>query len=141
MVHENARSRVERGKPRMLAFTNATRLSRLGLFASALLLSAAPLLLPLDAVRAQGMSNMESMSAKGAVSGSGTGTITAINTEARKVTIDHGPIPAIKWPAMKMEFPVAPSVDLSKVKTGDRVMFTLSGSNNSYTVQSMTGAK
>jgi Cu(I)/Ag(I) efflux system protein CusF len=125
----------------MLAFTNASPLSRLALFASALLLSTAPLLLP-GAVRAQGMqSNMESMPAKGAASGSGTGTITAINTTARKVTIDHGPIPAIKWPAMKMEFPVAPSVDLSKAKTGDKVTFTLSGSNNSYTVQSMTAAK
>ena len=32
----------------------------------------------------------------------------------------------------------APSVDLSKVKTGDRVQFTLSGSGNSYTVQSIS---
>jgi uncharacterized repeat protein (TIGR01451 family) len=42
---------------------------------------------------------------------------------------------------MKMEFPVAPSVDLSKIKAGDTVTFTLSGSNNSYTVQSIGVAK
>jgi hypothetical protein len=33
---------------------------------------------------------------------SGTGTLTALNATTRKVTLDHGPIPAIKWPAMKM---------------------------------------
>jgi Cu/Ag efflux protein CusF len=33
-----------------------------------------------------------------------------------------------------MEFAVAPSVDLAKLKTGDKVKFTLSGSGNAYTV-------
>ena len=69
---------------------------------------------------------------------SGTGTITAVNVTGRKVTLDHGPIAAIKWPAMKMEFPAAPSVDLSKVKVGDKVRFTLSGSGKSYTVQAIS---
>jgi Cu/Ag efflux protein CusF len=67
-----------------------------------------------------------------------TGTVTAMDTAKRKVTLDHGPIADINWPAMKMEFSVAPSVDLSQVKTGDRVQFTLSGSGNSYTVQSIS---
>jgi Cu(I)/Ag(I) efflux system protein CusF len=39
---------------------------------------------------------------------------------------------------MKMEFATARSVDLSKVKVGDKVRFTLSGSGNSYTVQSIS---
>lgn len=39
---------------------------------------------------------------------------------------------------MKMEFPVAASVDLSKVKTGDKMRFTLTGSGNAYTVQSIS---
>jgi Cu/Ag efflux protein CusF len=69
---------------------------------------------------------------------SATGTITAINAADRKITFNHGPIPEIKWPAMKMEFPVAPSVDLSKAKVGDKVRFTLSGSGNAYTVQSIS---
>src|SRR6266702_6370466 len=66
-----------------------------------------------------------------------TGTVTAMDTAKRKVTLDHGPIPEINWPAMKMEFSVAASVVKSKVKTGDQVRFTLSGSGNSYTVQSI----
>jgi Cu(I)/Ag(I) efflux system protein CusF len=41
---------------------------------------------------------------------------------------------------MKMEFPVVPSIDLSKVKVGDKVRFTPSGSGNAYTVQSISPA-
>ena len=68
----------------------------------------------------------------------GTGTVTALNAANHKVTLDHGPIPAINWPPMKMEFAAAPSVDLAKLKTGDKVNFTLSGSGNTYTVQSIS---
>ena len=68
----------------------------------------------------------------------GTGTVTAINAGQNKLTLDHEPIPAIGWPAMKMEFTAAQSVDLSKVKPGAKVQFTLNGSKGSYTVQSLT---
>jgi Cu(I)/Ag(I) efflux system protein CusF len=90
-------------------------------------------------VRAQGMNQMPGMGdAKQETTASVIGTITAINAADRRVTFNHSPIPEIKWPAMKMEFPVVPSVDLSKVKVGDKVRFTLSGSKNSYTVQSIS---
>ena len=97
-------------------------------------------------VRAQGMqqNNMDRMpgmgDAKQGTTASATGTVTAMNTADRKITFNHGPIPEIKWPAMKMEFPVGPSVDLSTVKVGDKVRFTLSGSGNAYTVQSISRA-
>ena len=109
-----------------------------------LALSAA--LLSSSAVRAQGMSqnNMGRMpgmgDAKKEMTASATGTITAINAADRKITFNHGPITEIKWPAMKMEFPVVPSVDLAKVKVGDKVRFTLSGSGSAYTVQSIEPA-
>ena len=73
-----------------------------------------------------------------AKSASGTGTVIALNAGGKKITFDHGPMPEIDWPAMKMEFPVAPSVDLSKVKAGDKVRFTLTGSGKIYTVQSIS---
>ena len=92
-------------------------------------------------VRAQGMQPMPGMTdAKKGTMASATGTVTAVNAADRKITFNHGPIPEIKWPAMKMEFPVLPSVDLSKVKVGDKVRFTLSGSGNAYTVQSISPA-
>jgi Cu(I)/Ag(I) efflux system periplasmic protein CusF len=42
---------------------------------------------------------------------------------------------------MKMEFATAQSVDLSKVKAGDKVEFTIKGSGSNYTVQSLAPAK
>jgi Cu/Ag efflux protein CusF len=109
------------------------------LLACALLLSTA-FVLALEAVHAQGMKDMKDMPMSGDTKQAGasaTGTVTAVDVAAKKVTIDHGPIPAIKWPAMKMEFAAAPSVDLTKVKAGDKVRFTLTGSGSTYTVQSI----
>ncbi|WP_423140822.1 efflux RND transporter periplasmic adaptor subunit [Parablastomonas sp. CN1-191] len=49
------------------------------------------------------------------------GSITAI--DARSVTISHGPIPAIKWPAMQMRF-LSPPATARAFKRGDRVSFS-----------------
>ncbi len=126
------------------------RTLRAGVIASVLI--GATLTLPMSGALAQGagMSDMKKMPAmkndskmsdtKKETTASGTGTITALNAANHKVTLDHGPIPAINWPAMKMEFAAAPSVDLAKMKTGDKVNFTLNGSGNTYTVQSITPA-
>ena len=56
------------------------------------------------------------------MSGSGTGTITAIDAAAGTVTIDHGAIPDVNWPAMTMAFTAAPAVQ-QKAKVGDQVQF------------------
>src|SRR6266702_4551767 len=123
---------------------NPCRIMRASVLASTL--AGAVLTLQTSGALAQGgMSDMKKMpgmtdkmnDAKKATTANGTGTITAVNTANHKVTFDHGPIPAIKWPAMTMEFAVAPSVDLAKLKTGDKVNFTLNGSGGTYTVQSI----
>ena len=120
---------------------NAFGLPRAGLLAWTLLIGITPMLLPSGDVHAQGMQDMPGMGkAKQATTAAGTGTVTGVNIQNRKVTLDHGPIADINWPAMKMEFATSPAVDLSKVKTGDKVRFTLSGSGNTYTVQSISPA-
>lgn len=130
---------------------NHRRAHRTGVFAATLL--GAALTLQAGAAFAQGgagMSDMKDMKkmqkmapmsdTKAATTATASGTVTALNAANHKITFDHGPIPAINWPAMKMEFVVAPSVDLAKVKTGDKVNFTLRGSGGTYTVQSITPA-
>ena len=127
----------------MYFFDNHHRVLRASLLAAALLGTALTLQIS-EALAQGGMSDMKKMPAmndmKKATTANATGTITALNTANRKITFDHGPIPAINWPAMKMEFAVAPSVDLAKLKTGDKVNFTLSGSDGTYTVQSISPA-
>ena len=55
----------------------------------------------------------------------GTGTVNSVDPAQHKVNLSHNPIPEIGWPAMTMEFPVAPSIDLTVIKPGTRVNFTI----------------
>ena len=55
----------------------------------------------------------------------GTGTVNSVDPAQHKVSLSHNPIPEIGWPAMTMEFPVAPSIDLTAIKPGTRVNFTI----------------
>jgi Cu/Ag efflux protein CusF len=55
----------------------------------------------------------------------GTGTINSVDPAQHKVNLSHNPIPEIGWPAMTMEFPVAPSIDLTAIRPGTRVNFTI----------------
>ena len=55
----------------------------------------------------------------------GTGTVNSVDPGQHKVNLSHNPIPEIGWPAMTMEFPVAPSIDLTAIKPGTRVNFTI----------------
>ncbi|OYW46391.1 MAG: hypothetical protein B7Z33_03115 [Sphingomonadales bacterium 12-68-11] len=55
----------------------------------------------------------------------GTGVVTAIDTSAGTITLDHEAMPEIEWPAMTMTFSVKPAV-LDGVKVGDKVAFDAS---------------
>ena len=69
----------------------------------------------------------------------GTGTVNSVDATARKININHDPIPAIGWPAMTMDFAVAPTVDLRAVKPGARVNFQMmQGQGGMYVIQSVT---
>jgi len=71
----------------------------------------------------------------------GTGTINSVDPAQHKVNLSHNPIPDIGWPAMTMDFPVAPSVDLKAIKPGSRVNFTIEqGQGGMYEIKAMTPA-
>lgn len=56
--------------------------------------------------------------------GAGTGTITGVDARAGTVSIKHGPIAAIGWPAMTMTFKASPPSLLKGLRAGQRVAFT-----------------
>ena len=58
-------------------------------------------------------------------SAEGEGVVTAINATAGTVTINHGPIATLRWPAMTMAFPVQSASLLTGITVGARVHFTL----------------
>ncbi|GHB05464.1 hypothetical protein GCM10009069_29830 [Algimonas arctica] len=54
-----------------------------------------------------------------------TGIIDRIDMSGRGVSLSHNAIPAIRWPAMTMMFPVGDNVNLNDLQKGQRVQFTL----------------
>ncbi len=87
---------------------------------------------PKAAATADAMSGM-AMPA-GSKMGKGSGTVTAVDATAGKITLDHGAIPAVGWPAMKMGFSAKPDL-LKGVTVGDKVDFdvTVTGSAGEVT--------
>ena len=71
----------------------------------------------------------------------GSGTVNSVDPAQQKVNVSHNPIPEIGWPAMTMDFPVAPSVDLRALKPGTRVDFTIEKSQGGmYEIQTISPA-
>jgi Cu(I)/Ag(I) efflux system periplasmic protein CusF len=71
----------------------------------------------------------------------GIGTVNSVDPAQRKVNLSHNPIPAIGWPAMTMDFPVAPSVDFRGLKPGMRVNFTIErGEGGMYEIRAIVPA-
>ena len=53
------------------------------------------------------------------------GVVEAVDPAKRTITIAHGPVPALGWPAMTMTFQ-APAIDLSAMERGEHVAFEFS---------------
>ena len=71
----------------------------------------------------------------------GTGTVNSVDPAQHKISLSHQPIPEIGWPAMTMEFPVAPSIDLKGIKPGTRVNFTIEqGQGGMYEIKAIAPA-
>jgi Cu/Ag efflux protein CusF len=71
-----------------------------------------------------------------------TGTVNTVDPAQRKLNISHNPIPEIGWPAMTMDFAVAPTLDLRSIKPGTRVDFTIEqGAEGMYVIRSIAPAR
>lgn len=55
----------------------------------------------------------------------GTGVIHTISRMNKTVNLTHDPIPALNWPKMTMDLPVADNVDIRSLQTGTAIQFHL----------------
>ncbi len=55
----------------------------------------------------------------------GNGIVKAVDANARRIRISHGPIEALGWAPMTMEFDVLPGPDLETITIGQSVHFSL----------------
>jgi len=65
------------------------------------------------------------------------GTVSKVDVDTGKITLDHGPIPNLDMGAMKMVFKAADPTLLKTVKAGDKVKFTADRVNGQLTVTSI----
>ena len=65
-----------------------------------------------------------------------SGRVQAIG--GRSITLAHGPVPALEWPAMTMTFAVPDAVPLAGLSVGSRVDFTFDRVGGNPTIRSLT---
>ena len=94
---------------------------------------------PEAAVPATGADGMDGMQRDPATTttASATGTVQSVDASAGTVTIDHGPVDALRWPAMTMTFQ-APDVELGAIEKGDQVSFEFTSTGMDGTITSIT---
>lgn len=118
--------------------------------ACSLLLALTVFIVPFARAQSQGMGGMEmkGMDMKGDMKGmdmksekkskskthKGSGTVSKVDAGKGTVTIAHGPVESMKWPAMTMTFKVKDKKMLDKVKEGDKVDFSFVQSGKDYTL-------
>jgi Cu(I)/Ag(I) efflux system membrane fusion protein len=71
----------------------------------------------------------------------GSGKVTDLDLARSRVELDHGPIPSMKWPAMKMGFAVREKSELARLKKGDTVEFEVRGDadkEGNYVIERIT---
>lgn len=81
--------------------------------------------------------NMPMIQSGAVRTGSGEGTVKSIDAQAGTITLDHGPVPAMEWPAMTMAFDAAPEVR-SQVAVGDAVTFEFEASDAGNRIASVS---
>ena len=70
-----------------------------------------------------GMKDMKAAPGVAVKTGKSTGVIKAMDAKAGNVTLQHGPIPGLGWPAMTMVFKAKPPKLLTGLKVGQTVDF------------------
>lgn len=77
------------------------------------------------------------------VTGEAEGIVKAVDAEDHKVRLQHGPITGtLTMEGMTMPFKVAPDVDLSAIKAGDKVKFTVTRDEKGlFLIEKMAPAK
>lgn len=63
-----------------------------------------------------------------------SGKVTKVDASKASVTIAHGPVPSMNWPAMTMTFKAKDKSMLDKVKSGDQVEFSFTESGRDHTI-------
>jgi len=100
-----------------------------GLSAGDEVVTSAQFLIDSEASLAGSIQRLDSMAAvepsEGIPAVFASGRVDAVDPGQHRIRISHGPIEALSWPSMTMEFPVRAGVDLGGIKVGQELRFAL----------------
>ncbi len=108
-------------------------------FAPVVVLALSVTAIPVSHAQTGGMGGMGSMGAdkkSEAKSHKGVGTVKKVDAAAGTVTIAHGPIRSINWPAMSMTFTVKDKALLGKLAPEKKVEFEFVQQGSDYVITS-----
>lgn len=83
---------------------------------------------------AQPMKGMEMQDPKAGPVHQAKGKVTKVDRAKGTVTIAHGPVASLKWPAMSMAFGVKDKAMLDKIEPGANVEFAFVQSGRNHTI-------
>lgn len=84
----------------------------------------------------KGMKDMPKHQHQAAQTASATGTVKSVNAEKGTITISHGPVTELNWPAMVMGFAATPEL-IAQIDAGDDIAFTFVSKDNKYRIESI----
>jgi Cu(I)/Ag(I) efflux system periplasmic protein CusF len=87
-----------------------------------------------EAAKGEPGMNMETTTPAPAGPITGVGTVTAVDAAAGTISLDHGPIAAISWPAMSMQFTADNPNILQGIAVGDQVSFEIKSATETSVV-------
>lgn len=68
------------------------------------------------------------------VSHAASGTVTKVDRGRSQVTVTHGAVPSLKWPAMTMAFAVKDKALLETMQPGRKMVFKFSQQGQDYVI-------
>lgn len=63
-----------------------------------------------------------------------TGVVKEIDTKAGTATIEHGPVPSLKWTGMTMPFAIKDSAVLAKMAVGKKIEFEIEQRGSEFVI-------
>lgn len=92
---------------------------------------------PQEPAKSDAGMNMDAPAPEAAGAITSTGTVTQVDAAAGTITINHGAIAAISWPAMTMQFTAENPTILQGIAVGDTVSFELKSATETSVVTSV----
>lgn len=84
----------------------------------------------------QGMDHGSMHQEQTAMAASATGTVKKVSADKGTLTIAHGPVAELQWPAMIMPFQATPE-QIASVQAGDKIQFTFVGEGMKHRIVSL----